>query len=370
MSATRPKILVFPFNLMAHYLRTLEFVKRYKEFDIYFQSSDAYNSSVLSENHHLFHAVNFDEKFVLKEFERFNFQWLNKTDLTNIIASQIEIINEYQPKFVIGDTNPCLKIACEVTQTKYISVTNGYMTPYYDGVRDLPSGYFISRLVNYFPKNLKKLFTNIGEKIVFYYIHTPFKQIRKKYNLTPLKSYLDELVGDENYICDEEFLFPQKKLPKNYSFIGSLLLTNNHKESALIAKLNKSKKNICISTGSSGKIEDFTFLNDPFFLDYKIIITGKTSETPENEIIITQTFVNLDEVLPYCSLLICHGGNGTIYYGLKHKVPMYCIPKHLEQEWNAKRIEDLKLGYFHSSRSHSLDIERLKKLINFDSSKR
>lgn len=364
MSVVRPKILVFPFNLMAHYLRALEFVKRYQSFDIYFQSSKDYDRYVLAENHQLFHAINFDQKFVLNEFEKFSFKWLNEADLSAIIATQIKIINELKPAFVIGDTNPCLKIACEVTKTKYVSIINGYMTPYYTGVRNLPDSNFIAQLVNYFPKSIKKRTTKIGEKIVFWYIHLPFNRIRKKYQLATLSSYLDEFIADENYICDLAFLFPQKNLPNNYLFVGPLLLENNQTEATLISKLNPDKKNICITMGSSGRIEDFSFLNNSFFSDYKIIITGSTNQVPANDNIINQNFVNLDKVLPHCNLLICHGGNGTIYYGLKHHVPMYCIPVHLEQQWNAARIEALKLGYYHPSNVKKISIAHLKNLID------
>jgi MGT family glycosyltransferase len=49
-------------------------------------------------------------------------------------------------------------------------------------------------------------------------------------------------------------------------------------------------------------------------------------------------------VLPHASLLICHGGLGSVVAGLTVGVPILCIPLGREQPTNAERVTDLGAG--------------------------
>jgi UDP:flavonoid glycosyltransferase YjiC (YdhE family) len=66
------------------------------------------------------------------------------------------------------------------------------------------------------------------------------------------------------------------------------------------------------------------------------------SETPPN--------FHVDDFLPgirimeICHLVICHGGNGTIYQALSKGVPVIGIPTMHDQEINMDRIVDLEMG--------------------------
>ena len=76
-------------------------------------------------------------------------------------------------------------------------------------------------------------------------------------------------------------------------------------------------------------------------------------------------FVNYEEVLPQVDLVICHGGNGTIYHALKNKVPVLCLEFHLEQTWNIQRMEELGYGQnlikVHPSKVHQVVLHWLEK---------
>ena len=49
-------------------------------------------------------------------------------------------------------------------------------------------------------------------------------------------------------------------------------------------------------------------------------------------------------VLPRCNLMICHGGNGTIYQALFFGLPVLAHTSIFEQEWNVQQLEALGLG--------------------------
>ena len=54
-------------------------------------------------------------------------------------------------------------------------------------------------------------------------------------------------------------------------------------------------------------------------------------------------------VLNHVDLMICHGGNGTIYQALAQGVPILGLTSIFEQEWNMNRVEELGLGEYLSS---------------------
>ncbi|HEX6982547.1 MAG TPA: nucleotide disphospho-sugar-binding domain-containing protein [Balneolaceae bacterium] len=337
-------ILVFPFNAMGHYLRCITLAKNYPDYNILFPSSSKYNKFVQSAGFETFESQHFDVNKVMDDAKSFNFDWLNEKDLYQVLTAQIEAINKFKPEFVIGDTAPTLKMACEVTNTKYVSVLNGYMSKYYTLPRPLPNDHSLNKLLNRLPKKYRIVLLRKGQDIAFYFIHTPFKKIRNRLNLKPQRTYLDELEGDKNFICDQQELFPQKKLPENYRIIGPLSYTNSASEEEVLSRLDPTKKTICVCMGSTGNWSKLEFLSDKFFSKFNIITTGDTKRVVKGNHIIPRAFLNLDVVLPKCDYFICHGGNGTIYNSLKHHTPLYCLPAHFEQEWNAERIEELGLG--------------------------
>jgi len=50
------------------------------------------------------------------------------------------------------------------------------------------------------------------------------------------------------------------------------------------------------------------------------------------------------KIMQKSDVVICHGGNGTIYQAMSQGVPIIGIPTHFEQEFNMQRVEDLEIG--------------------------
>lgn len=55
-------------------------------------------------------------------------------------------------------------------------------------------------------------------------------------------------------------------------------------------------------------------------------------------------YVDHGIVLPDADLLVTHAGHGTVAAGLKHGVPMLCVPFGRDQPFNADRVRQLGLG--------------------------
>jgi UDP:flavonoid glycosyltransferase YjiC (YdhE family) len=51
-----------------------------------------------------------------------------------------------------------------------------------------------------------------------------------------------------------------------------------------------------------------------------------------------------DRLMPGCSIVICHGGLGTVLRALAHGIPLLMAPLGRDQDFNARRVEDLGAG--------------------------
>lgn len=340
----KKRILIFPFDLMSHYLRCITLAQNYKEYDVLFAYSEKYDIFVRKAGFGSFKVDAFNAEEVMACAKEFNFSWLNYDSIERVFLAQSKVIKEFKPYMVIGDTSPTLKMAAETNFIKYIALMNGYMSKFYDGVRPVSRTHYSYEYVSKLPVKMGELITQVAEGAAFKKIHKPFRNIRKKYGLRDVTDYLSELEGDENLICDEDYLFPQKKLPEWYTVIGPLFYASNETEEKLLSQLDENRPTICVCLGSSGNIKALSFLSEKEYSCVNIIVAGDQEQVINGNHVYHKDFVNLEKILPRCSFLICHGGNGTIYEALRHKTYMLCLTSHFEQEWNVKRIEQLNLG--------------------------
>lgn len=348
---------------MSHYLRCITLAQNYKEYDVLFAYSDKYDVFVRKAGFGSFKVEKFDSQEVMSCARKFDFSWLNLNSIEKIFLSQKQVIKDYKPYMVIGDTSPTLKMAAEILGVKYISLMNGYMTKFYEHVRPVSKTHYSYQYVSKLPPKIADTVTAFAEKMAFKQVHKPFRSIRKKYGLKNIQDYLSELEGDENLICDETYLFPQKKLPANYKIIGPLFYSSNDTEEELLLLLDDKKPTICICLGSSGDLKPLSFLSGAQYSFVNIIVAADTELTINGHHVYHKDFINLDKILPKCAFLICHGGNGTIYEALKHKIYMLCLTSHFEQEWNVKRMEQLNLGILINDSPEEMINKQLEKIL-------
>ena len=65
---------------------------------------------------------------------------------------------------------------------------------------------------------------------------------------------------------------------------------------------------------------------------------------PQPEHVRIAQYVNQDEVLPHCDVVVSHGGSGSLTGALAHGIPTLLVPIGADQPMNAKRSEELGLG--------------------------
>lgn len=323
------KILFFPFPLLSHTLRCLNIAGSLSGYSVTIASTPDLKSLILDKGFHFEECRCFNREKVLDSARHFNFNWINSGSVEEVFLAQVELIKKVKPDIIISDAWISTKMAAEFTSIPFISLQNAYLSRFYKSAKIIPGAFPLRRFL---PNPLLVPFMAMGEKIVMKIVHKPFKKLRKKYQLKNITSLTSEFEGDKTLLCDLENIFPQHKLPDSYSWIGPLFHKENKSETEVISKLDRRKKTIVLTLGSSGGKASVSFLNTEEFSRYNVVVAGNVFSNPLNHVI-QREFINLASILPECDLLVCHGGNGTVYLGLEAGVPVVTFPVFFEQEW-------------------------------------
>jgi UDP:flavonoid glycosyltransferase YjiC (YdhE family) len=345
-TGARPLLLIFPFGLLSHYLRCLILCRELRaHFEVRIAANPVYKNFIDQEEVDTFECAAFNSAEVIEDVKRFDSSWLN-SDLPQLIFSeQVKLIERLKPVAVLGDHSPTLKMAAEKTGVIFLSLINGYMSKHYNEHRAISRHHPAYKFIHWLPSDLRIAATKWGETKAFRALHKSFDKIRKKENLRPLRSYLDELEGDITMLCDLPELFPQHHLPREYHVVGPLFYDKDGTRTLQRLVTDPSKKTIVVSMGSSGEWQHAMFLNNETYNRFNVIAIGDHERVLDASHIIHINFGNVHILFPQADLIICHGGNGTIYQALLYNLPVLALTSHCEQEWNMHALEKNGLGY-------------------------
>ncbi len=336
-------ILVFPFPLLAHYLRLAELLIPIKnDHEILFAGGTSAARYVEELGFSTFPCANFDPDHVLRAAQRFDFSWLDEQSLRRTLEAQISAVETFRPQLIISDAAQTARIAAETTSTPHLALVNSYMTRYSLVPRGVPQTHPARKYQEKVPPGIFQQITRIAEAVSMWRVHRPFRRLRREFKVPACGSYLDEFLGDVTALCDSERIFPVSKLPHNLHVIGPIYYSGRASEVTRLL-LPNNRKIIYVTMGSSGVWEGIRLLDDPKFSDFVVVVSGRASEQLKGSHVIRSEFIDPNEILPRASLVICHGGNGTLYQALAHGVPTLVRPTIFEQEWNVARFEELGL---------------------------
>lgn len=107
---------------------------------------------------------------------------------------------------------------------------------------------------------------------------------------------------------------------------------------------DKEKPLIYVTMGDSGMLELFKLIIKALKgKDYRVAITtggqfdiSELGEFPENFFAIP--FYPGKEICKKASLMINHGGSGSLNQAIQNKLPQICIPTHVDQQWNSDLV--------------------------------
>lgn len=337
---TSPTVLVFAFDLLAHYTRCLRIADLLAaEFEFVFQSSD-YDEIVCRQGFRTFTCHRLAEKELIASGCREDVMNWPRADLEQVMLAQCEAIERYRPAFVIGDMSPTLSMAAERTDTYFVSVINAYLSRYYDAPFEMPDCLpNITADVMDVPPFYRNRLTDREGFIAVARSQKEFRFLRRRYDLTKKLNLALELEGDQTWVCDTSALHPLREcLPLGIKEIGPLRFFPRNMSHPGRTKVRPDRKTVLVTMGSSGNYEWLQKLEADCFSKYDFLVCGRTLDRVLPDHVRYVSFVDLNDLMPRVSMLICHGGNGSLYQALSAGKPALCVPSFFEQQFNTECI--------------------------------
>jgi UDP:flavonoid glycosyltransferase YjiC (YdhE family) len=286
--------------------------------------------------------------------------------IAGFIEAELALYKRLHPDLVIIDNRPSAVTSAELMGIKTIGIINVHMSQY----KEIPFYSFrnVTRLGAKEPfKYLDRIENVIEGFLIDNLVMRDIGKLRRRYGLKKKHGFANE-EGDLNLFPDLPEFSPVSKPPDNAHYVGPLTWHNDLPAPESLKQIDDAKKCIYFTIGSSGLEELIENVQEFLAEDIPIIIAaGKMKGTKELSLppnVFLEEFVNTDMVLPRCNLVVCHGGNGTIYQALSHGVPIVGIAMHEEQYYGLKRVNNLELGIgFHAKKLRKKGFQLLARSI-------
>jgi len=266
-------------------------------------------------------------------------------DLGGYLDAELALFARLSPSLVVSEERPTAQLSARIRRVPHVSLRNSYRTPY-STTAMLDVGGSLLRRLHRDPTVVQAKITR--------WIGAPFfarlRSIARSRGLETRLDYDDYLNGDDlSLLCDVPEFAPTRSLPENHVVIGPLYWDPLWPDPEWLEELPADRSTVYVSLGSSGTSALFHAIADGLRADGApvAIATGRQiarDQLPSGDGVWTAELVRATRVLERVGLCICHGGNGTVYQALSRGVPLVCIPTHLEQRWNARRVAELGLG--------------------------
>lgn len=279
-------------------------------------------------------------------------RFVSDSDINKMLAADSELYSAIRPDLVLSDGRFTAPISCHIASITHAAIVNVSSTEY----RALP----YVPLFEWLPKVIaprNSAFWEVLDRLnlflemrIFDRAMRTFTVLSRQHKLPKTITATNCLVGkDLTLLPDIPEYFSTRNLPSNYHYIGPLTLQQPRAMPGWWDNVIKQKKNIIyITMGTTGLCEFFEKTVDCFRgIDAIIIITtggqaGISGTLPEN--IYVEEYLDGDVVMAAASLVVCHGGNGTIYQALQQGKPIVGIPNIPDQQFNMRQVERLGVG--------------------------
>lgn len=276
-------------------------------------------------------------------------KFVTDDELDKMIQSDREVYREVKPDLVLADGRFSSMISAGIEKIPHAAIVNVSSTEY----RALPYVPFFDWLPAEFARRLHPL--NLWlEMQLFDNLASAFKKWSKKHRLRRPVTATNCLCGNDlTLMADIEDYFPTRNLPSHYHYVGPLTWQKGVALPSWWPPQTSGKKLLYITMGTTwmgGSFENlYSLIRDQGWA--AIITTGGQIKDAEGKglksipgEIYLEEFIAGEEVMKVCDLVVCHGGNGTIYQALEQGRPIIGIPTIPDQEFNMRRVEALGVG--------------------------
>jgi len=268
----------------------------------------------------------------------------DRSNVELYVEDELTLIRRTVPDVILNDFRLPVAISARVAGVPFANILNAYWTNFYAPRLRAPENFLLTRILG---KRIATAVLPPVQRAMLRLYARPFNAAARARGLSPFGNLFDVMASPHlNLICDLEEFMPLEGQPEHFRYIGPVLWQPPVGAPGWLERLDPSRPIVYFSMGSTGLVQYFEVLRRAFGgTDFQVMVaTGgvEAGEMPDN-FFVTDMAPGL-ELAAKSDLVICHGGNGTIYQALYHGVPVLGIPTFHDQDFNMQRVEDLGLG--------------------------
>ncbi len=283
-----------------------------------------------------------------------NLDYFTKEEIEKNIEDEIALYKKYDINIVFSTLRFSANLSCELYGINNISLTYSVLTNYYALPFIIPETHDLHKY-----RNIKPLYAMLNrlsgpiKDIIFKGFAKPYNEIAKERNIQTYKNFSSLYEGDYTLLYDVPEFAPIIKAPESFIYLGTVF--NDFFEDVPVwyeevksRKEKENKKVLYLSMGSSGVLFPVileTLVN--YIKDKEIILIANSCDHEvqdkykEIKNVYLTKYASARKMLELADLSFAHGGRGTLFDSITMDVPLIIIPHQAEQEWNARRAEDL-----------------------------
>jgi MGT family glycosyltransferase len=291
--------------------------------------------------------------------------WYDYRLIQECVSAELRLFDQIQPDLVLTDFRLPLSTSCEMAGIPLAVILNAAWTNHYTVRVNAPEHLAITRILG---KRLTNLIVPWVKDFIVTVDARPFNQFRRQHGLKPFGNIWDAWRGDLNLMVDIPEYGPTKNLPPSFQYIGPIVWEPETAVPPWLATLDPKRPTLYFSMGSTGYARFFEQAIEIFGdTEYQCLMTtaglADLPETPDNFYVVD--YAPGSKLLAKSDVVICHGGNGTIYQAMAQGVPIIGLPTMHDQEFNLDRVKELGIGIHLSERQFKPEhlVEAVEKIL-------
>lgn len=334
-------------NWLSHVSRPLEIAKALRKlgnYHIVFAGDGEYMHLPKECGFDVRPALTHDPEHVMRCSRSGRANWWDYDTLSAHVEADLDIFKQEKPDLVLGDFRLSLSTSCEIAKIPLVVILNAAWTDYYSAQVRAPEHLWVTRALG---RPLTTRLFPFVKNVILRIDSRPFRTYRRERGLPPRHNIWDVWRGDLNLIVDTPDYGPTEKLPDSFQYIGPIVWEPDIAPPLWLNRLDPNRPTIYFTMGSTGFPHFFELAIDLFGdSEYQVMMTTagmvQFDRLPRNFFVVD--YAPGSVLMEQSDVVVCQGGNGTIYQALSHGVPIIGIPTMHDQEFNLDRVVALGAG--------------------------
>ena len=264
--------------------------------------------------------------------------------LKQYVDAELRLLAAAKPRLIVSDFRPSLGISARIASVRHVCITNAIWTPWYVGPFDPPDSLLVTRILG---KRLCRLLVPIAQRGVLRQYARPFNRLRREHGLR-LQADVQTCMAEADgvLLADLPEFAPCSPLPSACRYVGPIVWEPDLPAPKGLNASSGDRKTAYVTLGSTGAGHALeAIVHRLAGAGYRVLCaTGGRSLSGAPEGVLVTAFAPGRLMCRAADVVVCHGGNGTIYQALYEGKPVVGMPVFHDQEFNMQQVEALGAG--------------------------